>query len=113
MLVPSTTDFTEKPASKLTNFTLHLLAALGLTRITYEPVTKQANGSASRSHPAKQKRIASSTNLTLPNLLLSTLGPMSEPALVRTVLGIQIMGTVFAFGLRYGLAGLVYDGDRR
>ncbi|KAF8610171.1 hypothetical protein BDV93DRAFT_601226 [Ceratobasidium sp. AG-I] len=116
LLIPSTTDFTEeKPASKLTNLTLHLLATLGLTRITYEPVTKQVNGATPKSKPQSvtQKRIANSTNLTLPNLLLSILGPMSEPALVRTVLGIQIMGTVFAFGLRYGLAGLVYDGDRR
>jgi UDP-N-acetylglucosamine--dolichyl-phosphate N-acetylglucosaminephosphotransferase len=111
LLVPSTTDFDEKPASKIAEFTLHVLSAVGLTQITYGPATKQSNGGAPKL--AKRRRIVSSTNLTLPNVLLYAFGPMSEPALVRTVLGIQVLGTVFAFGLRYGLAGLVYDGDRR
>ncbi|KAG9098064.1 tunicamycin resistance protein [Ceratobasidium sp. UAMH 11750] len=111
LLVPSTTDFDEKPASKITDLTLHILSAVGLTRITYVPVTKQANGKPLKSAP--RRRIASSTNLTLPNVLLYVFGPMSESALVRMVLGIQVLGTVFAFGVRYGLAGLLYDGDRR
>ncbi|KAG8743682.1 tunicamycin resistance protein [Ceratobasidium sp. 414] len=111
LLVPSTTDFDEKPASKITDLTLHILAAVGLTRIAYVTATKQANGRPLKSAP--RRRIANSTNLTLPNVLLYAFGPMSEPALVRTVLGIQMLGTVFAFGVRYGLAGLLYDGDRR
>ncbi|KAB5592607.1 UDP-N-acetylglucosamine--dolichyl-phosphate N-acetylglucosaminephosphotransferase [Ceratobasidium theobromae] len=118
LLIPSTTDFDEKPASKIAELTLELLALVGLTRITYgPPVRKQANGtssSKSKSDPRKAgKRIMNSTNLTLPNVLLCTFGPMSEPTLVKTVMGIQILGTVLAFCVRYGLAGLVYDGDRR
>lgn len=114
LLIPSTTDFDEdKPASKITTTTLQILALVGLTRITYGPVRKQANGS-SKSDPRKvEKRIVSSTNLTLPNVLLYAFGPMSEPMLVKTVLGIQILGTIVAFCIRYGLAGLLYDGDRR
>ncbi|KZP31466.1 hypothetical protein FIBSPDRAFT_1037457 [Athelia psychrophila] len=53
------------------------------------------------------------TNLTLLNVLLLRLGPLREPTLVRVVLAVQVAGSVLGFVVRYGLAGLVYDGDRR
>ncbi|CAE6400808.1 unnamed protein product [Rhizoctonia solani] len=113
LLIPSIAEFEEdKPAPKLTQLILHTLSFLGLVRLTYGSVQKlQSNG---HSNPKKTpKRITSTTNLTLPNVLLCVFGPMSEPVLVKLVMGIQILGTLTAFCLRYGLAGLLYDGDRR
>ncbi|KAG8691849.1 tunicamycin resistance protein, partial [Ceratobasidium sp. 423] len=113
LLIPSVAEFEEgKPVSKLTQLVLHTLSLLGLVHLTYGPAQKhQSNG---HSNPKKTpKRITSTTNLTLPNVLLCVFGPMSEPTLVKLVMGIQILGTVLAFCLRYGLAGLLYDGDRR
>ncbi|KEP54406.1 UDP-N-acetylglucosamine-dolichyl-phosphateN-acetylglucosaminephosphotransferase [Rhizoctonia solani 123E] len=113
LLVPSVAEFEEdKPAPKLTQLVLYILSSLGLVHLTHGPIEKhQSNGHA---NPKKTpKRITSTTNLTLPNALLCVFGPMSEPVLVKFVLGIQIFGTVSAFCLRYGLAGLLYDGDRR
>ncbi|CAE6491542.1 unnamed protein product [Rhizoctonia solani] len=110
LLVPSVAEF-DKPIPRVTPLVLHTLSFLGLVHLTYGPVKTQSNG---HSNPKKTpKQITSTTNLTLPNVLLCVFGPMSEPVLVKLVLGIQILGTISAFCLRYGLAGLLYDGDRR
>ncbi|KAF8073796.1 UDP-N-acetylglucosamine-dolichyl [Lyophyllum atratum] len=85
LLYPSTTEFI-KPPSKLSTL------ALGLTELTQHPRTGA---------------IQKATNLTILNFFLIRLGPMHEKRLV------QVAGSVFAFVVRYGLAGLVYDGDRR
>lgn len=53
------------------------------------------------------------TNLTLLNSALIWFGPMREYTLVNTLLFLQVASSVAAFGVRYGLASLVYDGDRR
>ncbi|CAE6432361.1 unnamed protein product [Rhizoctonia solani] len=116
LLIPSLAEFEEeKPTPKLTELVLNVLSLLGLVRLTYGPVQKhQSNGSNGHSNPKKTpKRITSTTNLTLPNVLLCTFGPMSERTLVKLVMVLQITGTVLAFALRYGLARLLYDGDRR
>ncbi|CAE7157178.1 unnamed protein product [Rhizoctonia solani] len=112
LLVPSVAELEDKHTSKLTQLILHTLSFLGLVHLTYGP----AQNSASNGHanPKKTpKRITSTTNLTLPNVLLCVFGPLSEPVLVKIVMGIQVLSTVLAFCLRYGLAGLLYDGDRR
>ena len=57
--------------------------------------------------------ITSTTNLTILNVLLVLFGPMTEDKLVQLVITVQLFGTSLAFVIRYGLAGLVYDGDRR
>jgi UDP-N-acetylglucosamine--dolichyl-phosphate N-acetylglucosaminephosphotransferase len=82
--------------------------------------------------------VLEATNLTILNFLLLRLGPMNEKKLVQVlictqvcrfsispftkllklappsrILSSQIAGSVLAFIIRYGLAGLVYDGDRR
>jgi len=57
--------------------------------------------------------VLEATNLTILNFLLLRLGPMNEKKLVQVLMCTQVAGSVLAFTIRYGLAGLVYDGDRR
>lgn len=97
LLHPSTVAF-ERPPSIRTSSTLRLLSLFGLTRLTEHPKTGQ---------------ILEATNLTILNWFLVKLGPMTEKQLVKVLCTTQVAGSVFAFLIRYGLAGLVYDGDRR
>lgn len=97
LLYPSTVAF-ERPPSVRTSSTLQLLSLLGLTHLTKHPKTGQ---------------ILEATNLTILNWFLIRLGPMTERRLVKVLCATQVVGSVFAFLIRYGLAGLVYDGDRR
>ncbi|KAG6841973.1 hypothetical protein C0991_004464 [Blastosporella zonata] len=97
LLHPSTTDFI-KPPSRLTSLTLRTMATLGLTQLKVHPKTGV---------------IMESTNLTILNFFLVRLGPMGEKRLVQILMCSQVAGTAIAFVVRYGLAGLVYDGDRR
>lgn len=104
-----------KSPSRLTVFVLRTFAALGLTELTTHPT----NGT-----------ILESSNLTILNFFLVRFGPMNEKKLVKVLIWSQvsavdscpgtgiliflkIAGSVLAFVIRYGLAGLVYDGDRR
>jgi UDP-N-acetylglucosamine--dolichyl-phosphate N-acetylglucosaminephosphotransferase len=48
-------------------------------------------------------------NLTLINLMLLWKGPTHEEALTRTLLLVQIFGTLVAFTIRYPLASVFYD----
>ncbi|KAJ9099244.1 hypothetical protein QFC21_004124 [Naganishia friedmannii] len=96
-LVPSTVLFPTAP-KPLTRLTLRLLSLLRLTYLTYDPTTRQ---------------IRSATNLTIPNLVLVHVGPLREPTLTLCVIAMQCAGSCLALGIRYGLAGLLYDGDRR
>ncbi|TFL01865.1 N-acetylglucosaminephosphotransferase [Pterulicium gracile] len=97
LLHPSHTPFPHPP-SKLSTLVLHTLSLLGLTQLTLHP---------------KSGMIMEATNLTILNALLVRLGPMREERLVRVVVAVQVAGSVVAFVIRYGLAGMVYDGDRR
>ncbi|KAI0264012.1 N-acetylglucosaminephosphotransferase [Gloeopeniophorella convolvens] len=115
LLHPSKAQFLKRP-SRLSAIVLRLLAALGCTELTALP----------------DGTILEATNLTLLNTLLVRLGPMREKHLTQTLIGVQVMfhaashgaprkltsgaqvaGSVVAFAVRYGLAYLVYDGDRR
>ncbi|KAJ6512193.1 UDP-N-acetylglucosamine-dolichyl [Mycena vitilis] len=96
LLHPSKTLFL-KPPSQLTTFVLGTMSRLGLTDLTRLP-----NGT-----------ILEANNLTILNLFLLRLGPMSEKRLVQVLMCSQVAGSVFAFTVRYGLAGLLYDGNRR
>ncbi|KAI0042160.1 N-acetylglucosaminephosphotransferase [Auriscalpium vulgare] len=87
-----------RPPSRLATFVLRVLAALGLTELTIHP---------------QSGMILEATNLTILNFLLLRLGPMAEKRLVQTLIATQVTGSVVAFAVRYGLANLVYDGDRR
>lgn len=59
--------------------------------------------------------IVGGTNLTLLNAWLTIRGPMPEAQLASECIGLQIAGTLLAFFIRYGLAGLFYtlEDDRR
>ncbi|KAI0055854.1 N-acetylglucosaminephosphotransferase [Artomyces pyxidatus] len=87
-----------QPPSHLGALVLRIFSALGLTELTIHP---------------KNGTILECTNLTILNFLLLRLGPMREKRLVQTLIVVQIAGSVVAFTVRYGLANLVYDGDRR
>lgn len=62
---------------------------------------------------SRDRRRAETTNLTLINFILTKTGPIKEYTLTRWVVIIQIACSMLAFFVRYGLASLVYDGDRR
>ncbi|KAJ9103314.1 hypothetical protein QFC20_004791 [Naganishia adeliensis] len=96
-LSPSVVPFPVTPPLR-TRAMLRLLAALGLTRLTVDPSTGT---------------VTSATNLTLPTLVLVHLGPMREPTLTKCIMALQVAGSVVALTVRYGLASLLYDGDRR
>ncbi|KAI6121044.1 glycosyl transferase family 4-domain-containing protein [Pisolithus croceorrhizus] len=96
LLHPSTAQFSQPP-SRLTTLILRAFASLRLTRLKFHP----SSGT-----------IIEATNLTILNFLLVNLGPMNEKRLVQTLMVVQVSGSVLAFAVRYGLAGLLYDGDR-
>jgi UDP-N-acetylglucosamine--dolichyl-phosphate N-acetylglucosaminephosphotransferase len=96
-LHPSKALFLRAP-SKLSTLVLRILAALKLVEITVNTQTGQ---------------IYETTNLTILNWFLLRLGPMREKRLTQVLVTTQIIGSALAFFVRYGLAGLVYDGDRR
>ncbi|KIL67856.1 hypothetical protein M378DRAFT_122043 [Amanita muscaria Koide BX008] len=97
LLYPSKTLFQKSPSS-LTTSILRIFSILGLTELTIHPTTGA---------------ILESTNLTILNFFLVRFGPMSEKKLVKVLIWSQVAGSVLAFTVRYGLAGLLYDGDRR
>ncbi|GAA5908596.1 UDP-N-acetylglucosamine--dolichyl-phosphate N-acetylglucosaminephosphotransferase [Sporobolomyces salmoneus] len=53
------------------------------------------------------------TNLTILNLILLWRGKTREDKLCWCLIGIQCIGSAVGFGVRYGLGGWVYGGDRR
>jgi len=95
MLQPSSVVFATPPPLK-TTITLEVLSALKLTRITYD----------------SQGTILSATNLTIMTVILVH-RPMREDALTKTIMWFQVIGSAAAFFIRYGIASLLYDGDRR
>ncbi|KAL5501413.1 ALG7 [Sanghuangporus vaninii] len=98
LLHPSTTSFKDKPPSRLTTAVLRLLSSLGLTEVT----ARREDGV-----------IIEATNLTILNVFLVRLGPMTEKQLVKALIFTQVTCSLLAFVVRYGMAWLVYDGDRR
>ncbi len=95
---PSVMTFDDKPPSKLGKLVLRTFSYLGVTQLTIRP---------------EDGAIIAASNLTILNAFLVRLGAMSEKRLVQTLMGTQILCSVLAFVVRYGLASLVYDGDRR
>ena len=53
------------------------------------------------------------SNFTILNLILVVRGPMKEDRLTMWMLGVQVVGSAVAFGVRYGGAGLFYEASRR
>ncbi|KAH9980026.1 N-acetylglucosaminephosphotransferase [Lactifluus volemus] len=96
LLHPSKSQFLKRP-SRLSTLVLRVIGGLGFAELTALP----------------DGTILEVTNLTLFNVLLLRLGPMYEKRLTQTLIAVQVMGSVVAFLVRYGLAYLVFDGDRR
>ena len=84
----------KKPLSKLGNLILKLLNAIGLLKVfEYDD-----NG-----------RIIECNNLTIINLVLARLGPMSERKTTLWIMIIQLFGSALAFFIRYKLVHFVYE----
>ncbi|KZT09324.1 N-acetylglucosaminephosphotransferase [Laetiporus sulphureus 93-53] len=98
LLHPSKAEFKDHPPSRLAELILRAFATLGFVQLTEDPHTYQ---------------ITETTNMTILNVFLLRLGPMREDSLVKVLIASQAAGSVLAFVVRYGLAGLVYDGNRR
>ncbi|KAI0693959.1 N-acetylglucosaminephosphotransferase [Cytidiella melzeri] len=96
LLYPSKAQF-KKPPSALTSIVLKVFATLGFIRVSVHPDTG----------------LAETTNLTILNVFLVRLGPMREESLVKVLISTQITGSALAFAVRYGMAWLLYDGNRR
>ncbi|KAI8068859.1 glycosyl transferase family 4-domain-containing protein [Thamnidium elegans] len=83
----------KKPMGTLGNMALKLLRALGLLKVfQYD----------------NDGRIIECNNLTLLNLVLAYLGPMSERNTTVAILIIQTIASLLAFFIRYKLVHLVY-----
>ncbi|TCD69033.1 tunicamycin resistance protein [Steccherinum ochraceum] len=91
LLYPSKAVFEKRPPSRLASLMLKTLAALHLVELSVNETGQQEV-----------------TNLTILNVFLVQLGPMKEVTLVKVLICSQIAGSVFAFFVRYGLAGLVH-----
>jgi len=96
LLYPSKAIFDKRPPGNLAMLILKTLSALRLVKLS-----------------VSEKGHQEVTNLTILNVFLVQLGPMREDTLVKVLICSQVAGSVFAFVVRYGLAGLVYDGNRR
>ncbi|KAF8317743.1 UDP-N-acetylglucosamine-dolichyl [Cantharellus anzutake] len=95
-LFPSLTVFKGSPSALATRI-LETLSVLGFARVTRDVSTRN---------------ITSTTNLTLLNIILIRTGPITEAELTKMCVLLQITGSLIAYIVRYGLAGLLYDGDR-
>ncbi|KAF9305237.1 tunicamycin resistance protein [Mortierella antarctica] len=72
-----------------------ILELVGLTEVTYD-------------HKTGQRPIAM-TNLTILNAILLRTGPLTERNLTISVMVIQVLCSLLAFFIRYGLVAYVYD----
>ncbi|KAJ1674910.1 tunicamycin resistance protein [Spiromyces aspiralis] len=91
ILEPSWADLSGASATGL--LIIRIFAWLGLVHTKYD---ERAN-------------LVGYTNLTLLNLILVKLGPMSERRLVWYTLGIQALGSLLALFIRHNLATLIYE----
>ncbi|CCL98417.1 uncharacterized protein FIBRA_00414 [Fibroporia radiculosa] len=98
LLHPSRAEFKDRLPSHLATIVLRIFSWFGFVELAEDPHTKT---------------IMSTTNLTILNVFLLRFGPMREDSLVRVLICSQVAGSMLAFVVRYGLAGLLYDGNRR
>ena len=82
LLHPSTMTFEDKPPSGLATPVLRLLAAVGLTKLKTQP---------------QDGMILEASNLTILNVFLVRLGPMTEKRLVQTLIGTQVSALLMHF----------------
>ncbi len=65
-----------------------------------------------RYNPQTDKLEAIPSNHNLINLALILLGPQHERTLCRKLLGLQLVCSLLAFGVRYWIAGYFFDGQQ-
>ncbi|RSH79991.1 tunicamycin resistance protein [Apiotrichum porosum] len=119
LLQPSLTVFKEPPPFK-TKIALEVMEVFGLTRLergspdSGAQTKTETNGrKTDGSSTAPPVRIVSATNLTILNLILVHLGPLHEQSLCFVMATVQLLSSMLAFTIRYGVGSLVYGGDRR
>lgn len=94
LLHPSTTTFKDKPPSHLTTIILRVLSLLGLTKLTWmgtKTKTRAPSPGSKDSTTSKDEVITEATNLTILNVLLLRLGPMTEKRLVQVLIATQVL----------------------
>nr|XP_019014482.1 UDP-N-acetylglucosamine-dolichyl-phosphate N-acetylglucosaminephosphotransferase [Kwoniella pini CBS 10737]OCF53263.1 UDP-N-acetylglucosamine-dolichyl-phosphate N-acetylglucosaminephosphotransferase [Kwoniella pini CBS 10737] len=101
LLNPSKVLFDSSPPKK-TIIVLKLLSILKLVKLEYD-VDDNNN----------KEYIKSSTNLTILNFLLIHFGPLKEDKLCILMGLIQVLGSLIAFIIRYGVGSWFYGGERR
>lgn len=111
-LYPSVAVFEVEPPFK-TRLTLEILEMLRLVRLERLPTLQGSNRGDSGRLQGRHGRIVSTTNLTILNFLLIHFGPLHEQTLCSLLAGVQVLGSIIAFGVRYGVGSWVYGGDRR
>jgi UDP-N-acetylglucosamine--dolichyl-phosphate N-acetylglucosaminephosphotransferase len=88
---------------------LEILETLRLVRLERIPATADPK----TGRKPRRDQIVSTTNLTILNSLLVHFGPLREDTLCGVMIAVQILGSVVAFGIRYGVGSWVYGGERR
>ncbi|SCZ98065.1 BZ3500_MvSof-1268-A1-R1_Chr3-3g06551 [Microbotryum saponariae] len=58
-------------------------------------------------------QIEAVSNFTVLTLIMVWFGPMTEPNLTKCTMGLQVVGSLVAFGIRYGISGWFYDLESR
>ena len=87
--------FTDEETTRLGRFIIVFLHKLGFLHV--------------REHVENDVKYTEVNNMTLINLALKFFGPMHEERLTLLLLGVQCLNSLLAFGIRFGLAQLVYD----
>jgi UDP-N-acetylglucosamine--dolichyl-phosphate N-acetylglucosaminephosphotransferase len=108
----------ERAPAKRTRVVLRTLEIMRLVKIERLPATnndQRITGQRvlSTSPGRTDGQIISSTNLTILNVLLVHFGPMRERTLCSLLGGVQVMCSLLAFAIRYGVGSWVYGGERR
>ena len=87
--------FTDEETTKLGRFIVAFLGKFGFLHV--------------RERVENGVQYTEVNNMTLINLALKFFGPMREDRLTLLLLGVQCLNSLLAFGVRFGLAKLVYD----
>ena len=87
--------FTDEETTRLGRFIIAFLRTIGFLHV--------------RERMEKGVKYTEVNNMTLINLALKFFGPMHEEKLTLLLLGMQCVNSLLAFGIRFGLAKLVYD----
>lgn len=131
ILIPSTFSYDPKTANIIARLIVAIYSKVGLVKITKvdDPLSRSTDETANTSiHSTSTTAMASSstaslgkknvttesnspfkvTNCTLVNLMLIQFNPMGERNLTLCILVLQILCSLFAFFIRYGISKFIY-----